>query len=205
MRVNWSNFTPSNFENFCAAILEESGFKNIVWHGAGGGDRGRDLTASKQVAHLSSLIENARWIVQCRRYLAKPPTKSEIHDWLVACNEHKPDYCLLIVTNTLTSDTKDWLSQEQAQFKFKIFVWEERDILRELARHRRALAPRFAEVYWAGSPVEFYQVKQGEYSFFCNEFEEVGFVTFNCYSEAEAREKIGDFIDFLRANDPFVE
>jgi len=205
VQVNWSNFSPSAFENFCAAILEENDFKNILWHGAGGGDRGRDLTATKQVAHLSSLSEDARWIVQCRRYTTKPPTKADIHAWLVACNEHQPDYCLLVVTHTLTSDTKDWLAKSKSEFRFRVFVWEERDLLREVVRRRHALAARFPEIYSTGTSVEFFAVSESEYRFFCNDFAEVGFITFNCTNEEDARENVRDFIDFLKANDPFIE
>jgi len=204
MKINWSNFTPQEFELFCAVLLEENSFRNILWHGESGGDRGRDLTATKQTAHLSSLSEESVWLIQCRRYTAKPPTKSEIHDWLVSCNEHKPDYCLLVVTNTLTSDTKDWLEQERKEFRFKIFVWEAIDLSREIVKRKRVLAPRFPQLYSTGTSVEFYGISQSDYQFGCNEFDEVGLYAYNCADENEAREKISDFLDFLKANDPFI-
>lgn len=205
MKIDWSIFSPTDFESFCGVILEENDFKNIVWHGASGGDRGRDLTATKHVAHLSSLSEDASWVVQCRRYVAKPPTKSEIHDWLVSCNEHKPDYALLIVTNTLSSDVKDWLKEEQKEFRFRVFLWEERDLIREVVKRKHALSARFPNIYSTGSPVEFYPMSQGEFYFSCNEFDEVQFRVFNCYDKEEAKDRVREFIDFIKANDPFVD
>jgi hypothetical protein len=205
VKIDWSKLTPSQFETFCAAILEENGFTNILWHGAFGGDRGRDLTASKEIDHLPSLTEYANWVVQCRRYTTKPPGKSEIHDWLVSCNEHKPSHCLLVVTNTLSSDTKDWLTREKEEFRFKIFVWEELDLVREIVKHKRVLSSRFPELYQPGLVVEFHRANTGEYEFICQEFEEVSFLAINCGDESEAKAKIRDFVEFLKEHDPVLD
>jgi len=137
MKINWSTFSPSDFESLCAVILEENGFCNIQWHGLSGGDRGRDLIATKQLSHIKSLSEESKWIVQCRRYTAKSLTKSEIHDWLVSCNEHEPDYCLLAVTKTLSSNIKDWLEKEKKGFRFKVFLWEEKDLIGEIVKKKK--------------------------------------------------------------------
>jgi Restriction endonuclease len=204
MKINWNSFSPAEFESLCAAILEENGFQNIQWHGLSGSDRGRDLTATKQLSHIPSLSEESKWIVQCRRYTAKPPTKSEIRDWLVSCIEHKPDYCLLAVSNTLSSAGKDWLEKEKQEFRFKVFLWEELDLIREIVKRKKALSAIFPQLYSTGYAVEFYIVDQSKYFFFCNEVNEVGLSVYDCNDEEDAKEKVREFMQFLKANDPYV-
>ena len=82
MPIQWSTLSPREFENVCAALLEQHGFTNVSWHGASGGDRGRDLTAERVMTHLGSLTENTKWIVQCRRYnLSLRPSPTSTPGW----------------------------------------------------------------------------------------------------------------------------
>lgn len=153
--------------------------------------------------HLGSTTENSKWLIQCERYLTRPPTKSEIHDWLVSCNEHKSDYVLLIITNTLTSDVKDWLEVEKNQYRFKVFYWELMDLQREVAEKRKSLASRFPTLFASDRPViEFYKINQGYHYFGCSEFEEVDLRVYNCRTEEEAKEKVRRFFEVLREHDP---
>jgi Restriction endonuclease len=77
MKMTWSQLTPTEFEELCYLILEANEFTDIKWYGKSGGDRGRDLTAKKEESLLPSIKTIAKWVVQCKRYVTKPPTKGD--------------------------------------------------------------------------------------------------------------------------------
>src|ERR1051326_2280959 len=109
MKVTWSQLTPREFEELCYLILEANEFTDIEWYGKSGGDKARDLTAKKQESLLPSSKTIAKWVVQCKRYVTKPPTKTDIRSFLEDAEEHSPDNVLIMITNPLTPDTKDWI------------------------------------------------------------------------------------------------
>lgn len=109
MEIDWKTTTPEGFEKFCRKILEINGFSNIRWFGKSGNDRGRDLYAEKIENPLPNIIRMGKWIVQCKRFISKPPDKKELDDSIRWSLVHKPNYLFFIITNTLTSNTKDWL------------------------------------------------------------------------------------------------
>ncbi|MFX0139147.1 MAG: restriction endonuclease [Candidatus Hodarchaeota archaeon] len=135
MHINWGKISPEVFEKFCRKILLINGFSNIRWYGKSGGDRGRDLYAEKIENPLPNIIYMGKWIIQCKRFISRPPNISDLDksiSWSIA---HKPDYLFFIITNTLTSDTKDWIEKRRKEVNFKIHIWEEQDIIDEIERH----------------------------------------------------------------------
>src|SRR2546423_10571216 len=59
------------------------------------------------------------------------------------------------------------------------FPWEERDLLREVYKHKRHIAERMPQIYGQSDPVFFYHLRGNEISFACNEFEEISIVVMN--------------------------
>lgn len=201
MSIDWSLISPRDFEQVCAALLEMNGFVNITWYGASGGDKGRDLTATKMDSPLAGIERQTSWIVQCKRYVEKPPSKAEIHAWLVSCTEHHPDNVLLIVTNTLSSAVKDWLVAVQREFRFRIYIWEETQLAHEVSKHRMDLSHLIPKALLARDSVSIYRIHSGSYTYSTNEFEEVCLSAYNCSSPKEAKRKIKAFLEFIRDND----
>jgi hypothetical protein len=105
-----------------------------------------------------------------------------------------------MVTNTLSAQTKDWLDSVRRDYPFQIYLWEERDLLREIAAHKRQLSERLPKIYSQAEPILIYEVHSGEYVFSCDEFE-LSIVAFNKLDEEEAREEVVEFIKFLQQND----
>src|SRR5690349_1564081 len=99
--IDWSSLSPLEFEQFCAELLGLNGFENIEWYGKGGGDKGRDIVATKSDAPLPGVRRSRSWVVQCRRYTKKTLSKGVLADLFAAAREHKPDVVLLIMTSTL--------------------------------------------------------------------------------------------------------
>src|SRR5438067_23744 len=125
MTITWSQITPTEFEKLCYLILEANEFTDIQWYGKSGGDKGRDLTAKKEESPLLSTKRTAKWVVQCKRYVTKPPTKRDIDSFLTDAREHKPDNALIIITNTITPNTREWLNSVRQDYKFRILLMEE--------------------------------------------------------------------------------
>jgi hypothetical protein len=206
MDISWSQIEPKEFEQICGLILEANDFSDIQWFGESGGDKGRDLIAWKTESPLSSIQRSRKWIIQCKRYLAKPPGKQELASFLTSAREHKPDYVLIMITNTLSSNTKDWLESVRTDYQFQIILWEERDLLREIHANKRLISEHFPRIYSKSDPIFFYHLKGNEIQFACNEFDEISIVVMN-KNEAnedevkEARKHVAEFIQFLKQNE----
>ncbi|MBK5191067.1 MAG: restriction endonuclease, partial [Methanosarcinales archaeon] len=139
MDIDWSKIEPKKFEELCHRILTLNGFANIQWFGKYGSDRGRDLVAEKVELPLPGIVKVGRWIIQCKRFISRPPTIEELNKAIIWNEAHKADYLLFIITNVLTSDTKDWIVKRSEEVHFSIFLWEEPDIKNELTRHPELL------------------------------------------------------------------
>jgi len=199
--IDWSTISPQDFEKLCGELLELGGFRNIEWHGRGGADRGRDLVATKEDEPLGGTRRSRKWIVQCKRHLGRPIAKDELASFFTAVREHKPKAVLVIVTATLTSAVRDWLIAVRDDYPFEIFVWEERDLEREIKRYRGKLSfvppiePQKTEPRW------FYQFGPLAQVYVCNEVEEVGLWVMNPGSRSEDIGRIEEFVDFIRHNE----
>jgi len=118
--IDWNKITDKEFEKLCYDILARSGFVNIQWLGRTGKDRGRDLIAQKVQTDLGQTWMET-WLIQCKRYVSRPPSPSDLNDTLAWADAHKPDVLLIMVTNTLTADTHDWLEKMKDK-KYRIQV-----------------------------------------------------------------------------------
>jgi len=197
-RTDWKSISPEEFESFCGRLLELNGFTNVVWHGARGGDRGRDLTAKRQVPLLDGVSQSTQWVVQCKRYITGAPSKAELNAWLVACREHKPDYVLFIHTGILTSNVKDWLFSSAKDFPYRLVLWERRELERELTTRRGELIEQFPNLYRGNRPIlDLDPIEPSEFSFFVSQFE-VRVTAYNCDDEPDAVRKIAAFLEYAR-------
>jgi Restriction endonuclease len=202
--IDWKQLDPTQFEELCYELLEHNGFKNIEWYGKGGSDKGRDLTAIKIEEPLSGIQTRQQWLIQCKRYTSKVLSKGDINDFLVAAQEHSPDVVLLIVTATFTADVRDWLKSVRMDYKFKIYTWEEKDLQREISRHRFKLSTPITITPVSGEPLIFYncpQVGVTYTSLIPGKFEEIGFYILNDRGPKANKSILREFVDFIRHNE----
>src|ERR1051325_11451915 len=89
MNISWSQLKPKEFEQLCCLILEANDFTDIQWFGESGNDKGRDILAMKIESPLSSVRRAAKWIIQCKRYVSKPPKKDDIASFLTNRRERR--------------------------------------------------------------------------------------------------------------------
>lgn len=206
MEISWSTIKPKEFEKLCCLILEANGFSDIQWFGRRGSDKGRDIIARRTECPLPSLQIQSRWVIQCKRYVAKPPSKTDLASFLASAREHKPDRVLIVVTNTLSSGTKDWLHSVREDYPFQVYLWEENDLGREIQTHKRQIVERFPRIFSRSDPVSFYHFRGNEVRFVCQEFDEISIVVMNRNESNkedvnQARGEVAEFIQFLKQNE----
>jgi hypothetical protein len=201
MTIKWSQLTPTKFEELCYLILEANKFTDIQWYGKSGGDKGRDIIARKEESLLPSTKTIAKWVVQCKRYVSKPPSKDDIASFLTSAREHRPNNVLIMITNTLSPGTKDWLDSVRRDYPFKIICWEELDLEREATNHRSQISDRFPKIYSQAAPVTVEEViKKKQYVFSCREVDQIEIVALDKPSLKKAKEDVIEFVNFLREN-----
>ncbi len=141
MRFSWKELSPKSFEELCFHLLDVLEFTNIKWYGRTGKDQGRDILAQRLVELAPGVKKATQWIVECKRYVARPPAIHDLENHISWAKYHKPDFLLLIVTNVLTAPTKDWLSGIEKGLSFRIVVWEKPDVEKLLLAHEDTLRP----------------------------------------------------------------
>lgn len=126
-KIDWGKLSDMEFEELCYDILEKSGFINLMWIGRKGKDRGRDIIAEKHRKELHRL-RTEKWLVQCKKYLSKPPSPSSLGNDLAWADYHNPDVFLIMLTNTLTPDTHDWIEGVKKTRKYDVQVCDEKQL-----------------------------------------------------------------------------
>lgn len=197
----WNNLSAEQFEEFCYHILRLSGFQDLKWIGRKGGDKGRDITATKSEKPLRRSTVTRSWIVQCKHYRRKTPTKAEVLNWLASCHEHNPDRVLLIVSRSLTASFRDWLNVIQREHPFEIHIWDETELATEYRLYRHKLVGIFPSLPSVARPISLYLVKPADRQIFCDEVDEVGFVVMNSISDEDAMNQALEFVSFIKANE----
>lgn len=200
MTKPWDNLTAEQFEEFCYHILRLSGFQDLKWLGRKGSDKGRDITATKTERPFRRSTVTRSWIVQCKHYRSKAPTKAEVLNWLASCHEHKPDRVLLIVSRSTTAAFRDWLTAIHKEHPFEIHLWDETELATEYRQHRHHLVTIFPSLPSLSKPIAFYPVQPADRQVYCNEFEEVGFVVMNSSSDEDALRRVLEFVSFIKVN-----
>ena len=199
--INWKNITSIEFEELCYQLMEVNKFTNIQWYGKGGGDKGRDILCDSITNPLKNITIVDKWLVQCKRYTEKKITKSNLSDAFNSAREHNIDCFLLIITDTLSSGIKDWIKSIQSDFKFKIMLWEELDLRREVNKNTILISSLFPHLLKKNNTIEFYEMQEPIKTYYCNEFEEVGFQIMNTSDEERNIKLINEFIKFIKVND----
>lgn len=199
--IKWENITPTEFEELCYLLLEHNGFTNLKWYGKSGGDRGRDIMAQRVTELIGNTTELQTWLCQSKRYTEKKISKSGLAESLNSAREHQIDYFLLAISATLTADMKDWLNSIKRDYSFKIILWEDIDLRREVKKYPKIIAEKFPNLLKQNDVVNFYEVDQVGKTYFCDEIDEVGFYILNDYGDEGNIKWIQEFIDFIKAND----
>jgi hypothetical protein len=147
MMLDWSALADQEFEELCYDIMENSGFVNLSWIGRKGKDRGRDILAEKQLTELGKMHVE-KWLVQCKKYLTRSPSPSDLENDLAWADFHSPDVFLIMLTNTLSADTLDWLDRVADKRNYGVEVIDEKQ-LRNLLDDQKELKSEQRESHFS--------------------------------------------------------
>lgn len=133
-KFSFDHLDEVKFENFCYDLLGEMGFVNLDWRKGTGlksspADRGRDIECSVEKTDIDGTKYFEKWFVECKHQKKGVPTEAiqGILSWAQAEN---PDVALIIASNFLSNNTKDFIKdyEETNRPKFKIKYWEKPDL-----------------------------------------------------------------------------
>jgi Restriction endonuclease len=140
MAINLDALSSTDFEEFCAELLQASGFVNVDWRKGTGlasspADKGRDIVC----AHLRSEPDESQhfehWFVDCKHFKKGVPPK-ELQNLLAWAEAERPDVALFVVSNFLSNPAKEYLESYRKNNRpaFKIRYWEKPQLVRMLRR-----------------------------------------------------------------------
>ncbi len=145
MAIEWDNLTDEGFENLCYDVLAVEGYKNLEWVGRKGGDRGRDILATKLMKMTETHEMMFHCVIQCKRYLARRPAPSDLDETLVWADAHNPDVLLIMIPSTLTADTHDWLDKIRPRSRYRILIYDEKHFEQFFDRNREVHVKHFGK------------------------------------------------------------
>jgi len=126
--IDWRSLTDRGFESLCYDVLVREGYTNLVWLGRRGDDRARDIVGEFPVRFGTNVQKNLKCVVQCKRYIARPPSPTDLEKALAWANAHRPDVLVIMVTNTLSADTHDWIELQQPKLPYRVVAYEEKNL-----------------------------------------------------------------------------
>jgi len=130
VKLDWDALKDQDFEGLCYDLLDREGFSDIKWIGRGGKDRGRDIICKKVEFIVGNVQRMMTYSVQCKKYIARPPSPSDFMNTIAWADMHKPNFLLIMVSNTLSAKTHDWLSGIAKSKRYIISTFEEKDFER---------------------------------------------------------------------------
>jgi tetratricopeptide (TPR) repeat protein len=142
LTIEWERLTDREFESLCCDVLDREGYKNLRWTG-GTGDRGRDIQATKYVKMTETHERMYDVIAECKKYLARPPAISDLQGTLGWADVHKPDLLMLMIANTLTPNTHEWLDKTGQDKPYDILVFDDKHFELFFDRHPDFYAKHF--------------------------------------------------------------
>lgn len=107
--IDFDNLPWPRFEELCYELLLKFGFHTLSWR-KGGADQGRDIEAKRYVTDtvVSPYLE--KWFIECKRH-HKGVALDQVMEKVAWAQAERADHFLLIVSNYITTDTKNWLEK----------------------------------------------------------------------------------------------
>lgn len=143
MTLDWDRLTDQDFEELCYDFLSKNGFENIQWYGKSGNDRGRDITCSKSEIVFEDFRRTTNYLVQCKKWVSRPPEPSDLNGIIAWADAHRPNALLMMVSSTLTGNSKDWLKEIEKIKNYSIYLYEEKNFETFLEKNKEIFVKYF--------------------------------------------------------------
>lgn len=140
--IDFLTLSPDLFEELCFDLLDELGFKQLVWR-QGGPDDGRDIQGIKPVdAGLTDPFEEI-WFFECKRHKNGVPP-AELNSKIAWADADKPHHYVFFISSYLTPRARDWITKIQTDKRYRIHVVEGKRLQELVARSRKLTSRYFA-------------------------------------------------------------
>jgi hypothetical protein len=143
--LQFDRLNPTEFEEFCFALLEKLHFQDIDWRkgtpkAASPSDSGRDIEATSQATDPGGARYRQKWFIECKHYAKGVPAEA-LHNALSWATSERPDVLLFIVSGYLSNAAKGYLEtyQQNNRPMFRITVWERPRLQTLAAEHLQIL------------------------------------------------------------------
>jgi hypothetical protein len=143
--IQFERLNPTDFEEFCFALLEKLGLQQINWRKgtpkpASPSDSGRDIEAIFQVADPDGTRYRQRWFIECKHHERGVPPR-ELSNALTWATSERPDVLVFMVSGYLSNPAKDYLDAyiRNNRPTFRVNVWERSRLQTLAAQHVQLL------------------------------------------------------------------
>ncbi|CAJ1906046.1 hypothetical protein PEKONANI_03944 [Aeromonas jandaei] len=143
-KLDFSEITPTDFENLVFHLLDEMGFSNLIWRKGGEGnsatDGGRDLEGTFWTVLPAISKEEKYWFEVKHRtnQLEKIQVQSTV---INASGNNSKDNLIIITNKTISNPTLDWIKEFQnANKRPSVTIWQGHDLELLLRKNPRTLA-----------------------------------------------------------------
>jgi|SRR5450756_489802 hypothetical protein len=148
VKLDFSQLSDTNFEEFTFHLLGRLGFVNIDWrkgtgHDSSPADSGRDLVAQQIREDVDKSKSMETWFVDCKHYKKGVPP-GELQSLLAWAEAEKPHTALIVASGFLSNPAKDYIEKyvRQRNPPFRIKYWE-RPQLEQMTAKKRSLIWEF--------------------------------------------------------------
>lgn len=193
-KFSFDHLSSTQFEEFCFDLLARLDFKNIIWrkgtgHTSSPSDQGRDIECIRINKDIDGEISIEKWFIECKHYKSGVPTE-KIQGVLSWANSKRPDKVLIIASNFLSNQCKNYLDEyvHENRPPFKIKYWELKN-LEEVTKGQLQLL----EKYNIGFNFSFIKNMHPNHLLY---IKEIHYLSFDCFFkimddvEAAKRDKI---------------
>ncbi|HHQ4630592.1 restriction endonuclease [Aeromonas hydrophila] len=143
-KLDFSEITPTDFENLVFHLLDEMGFSNLIWRKGGEGnsatDGGRDLEGTFWTVLPAISKEEKYWFEV--KYRTNQLEKIQVQSTVMNASGNNSKDNLIIITNkTISNPTLDWIKEFQNANKLpSVTIWQGHDLELLLRKNPRTLA-----------------------------------------------------------------
>lgn len=139
--VDFSQLSPTQFEELCFDLLVERGYQKLVWR-QGGADSGRDIQGTREVE--SGLVNpfEETWFFECKRYEAGVPPEA-LNSKIAWADAERPNHLVFMIASYISNNARTWVEAIARNKFYQIHLIEGKQ-LKTLV----SLSPRLMERYF---------------------------------------------------------
>ena len=141
---DWGSLDQTKFEELCRDVLEKhSSFQDCLLT-SGPGDEGRDIKASERIVTFTG-TELRKWCIQCKHFLSRPVSRSDIDDLNNLHVRFKFDVFCLMTSNFFSPGAIRLLEEYEKQAKYKVKYMDRQFLEGKLKGFRELIGKYFAK------------------------------------------------------------